>query len=76
MPLHPEARADAPFYVVLNAGSGSADADVRSATIRDVLGAAGPGAQLDPGGLGGAGHDRGAGDAPQLGRPADDPERG
>ena len=41
MPLHPEARADAPFYVVLNAGSGSAEADVRSATIRDVLGGGG-----------------------------------
>jgi diacylglycerol kinase family enzyme len=47
MPLHPEARADAPFYVVLNAGSGRAEADVGSATIRDVLGAAGRACELD-----------------------------
>jgi diacylglycerol kinase family enzyme len=47
MPPHPEARADAPFYVVLNAGSGSAQADVRSATIRDLLDAAGRACELD-----------------------------
>jgi len=40
-------RPDAPFYVVLNAGSGRAEADVRSATIRAVLGAAGRRCELD-----------------------------
>jgi diacylglycerol kinase family enzyme len=32
---------DAPFYIVLNAGSGRAETDLRCATIRDVLAAAG-----------------------------------
>jgi diacylglycerol kinase family enzyme len=47
MPLHPEPRADAPFYVVLNAGSGHAETDVRSTTIREVLAAAGRTCELD-----------------------------
>jgi diacylglycerol kinase family enzyme len=34
-------RPDAPFYVVLNAGSGRTDTALRCATIRDVLEAAG-----------------------------------
>jgi len=40
-------RPDAPFYVVLNAGSGRADTDVRCATIRDVLHAAGRACEID-----------------------------
>lgn len=38
---------DAPFYVVLNAGSGRAETDLRCATIRDVLGAAGRSCELE-----------------------------
>jgi diacylglycerol kinase family enzyme len=34
-------RSDAPFYVVLNAGSGHTDTDLRCTTIRDVLEGAG-----------------------------------
>ena len=40
-------RPGAPFYVVLNAGSGRADTDVRCATIRDVLGEAGRACEID-----------------------------
>lgn len=40
MPI-PEPRPDAPFLVVLNAGSGRAETDVRYSTIRDVLQGAG-----------------------------------
>jgi diacylglycerol kinase family enzyme len=36
-----EPRSDAPFYVVLNAGSGRTDTELRCATIRNVLEAAG-----------------------------------
>ena len=46
MPLHPEARADAPFYVGLTSGSGWAAADERSATRRAGLGAAGRACEL------------------------------
>jgi diacylglycerol kinase family enzyme len=38
---------DAPFYVVLNAGSGRTDTDLRCATIRDVLGAAGRACEIE-----------------------------
>lgn len=40
-------RSDAPFYVVLNAGSGRAETDLRCTTIRDVLGAAGRSCELE-----------------------------
>ena len=40
-------RPDAPFYVVLNAGSGRTDTDLRCATIRAVLGAAGRACEID-----------------------------
>jgi diacylglycerol kinase family enzyme len=42
-----ELRPDAPFYVVLNAGSGRAETDLRCATIRDVLDGAGRTCELD-----------------------------
>jgi diacylglycerol kinase family enzyme len=45
MPAAP--RDHAPFYVVLNAGSGRAETDLRCATIRDVLGAAGRTCELE-----------------------------
>jgi diacylglycerol kinase family enzyme len=41
------ARPDAPLYVVLNAGSGRAETDLRCSTIRDVLGAAGRTCELE-----------------------------
>ncbi|ALK97467.1 diacylglycerol kinase [Massilia sp. WF1] len=40
-------RPDAPFYVVLNAGSGRTDTALRCATIRDVLASAGRACELD-----------------------------
>ena len=40
-------RPDAPFYVVLNAGSGRTETDLRCTTIRDVLGAAGRSCELE-----------------------------
>jgi len=42
-----EARPDAPFYVVLNAGSGRAETELRCSTIRDVIGAAGRRCELE-----------------------------
>jgi diacylglycerol kinase family enzyme len=42
-----EPRPDAPFYVVLNAGSGHAETELRCSTIRDVLAAAGRRCQLE-----------------------------
>lgn len=38
---HPGLAPDAAFYVVLNAGSGRAETELRCSTIRDVLGSAG-----------------------------------
>jgi diacylglycerol kinase family enzyme len=40
-------RPDAPFYVVLNAGSGRTDTELRCATIREVLEAAGRHCELE-----------------------------
>jgi diacylglycerol kinase family enzyme len=40
-------RPDAPFYVVLNAGSGRTDTDLRCATIREVLESAGRRCELE-----------------------------
>jgi diacylglycerol kinase family enzyme len=40
-------RPDAPFYVVLNAGSGRTDTELRCATIRDVLEGAGRRCELE-----------------------------
>ncbi|MFS2020550.1 hypothetical protein ACEN88_28720, partial [Massilia sp. CT11-108] len=45
MPADPP--SDAPFYVVLNAGSGRAETDLRCTTIRAVLGAAGRSCELE-----------------------------
>ncbi|QJE02164.1 diacylglycerol kinase [Massilia forsythiae] len=42
-----EVRPDAPFYVVLNAGSGRAETELRCSTIRDVLEAAGRACELE-----------------------------
>jgi diacylglycerol kinase family enzyme len=39
--------ADAPFFVVLNAGSGHAETELRCSTIRDVLAAAGRRCELE-----------------------------
>jgi diacylglycerol kinase family enzyme len=40
-------RPDAPFYVVLNAGSGRTDTELRCATIREVIEAAGRRCELE-----------------------------
>jgi diacylglycerol kinase family enzyme len=45
MPVDP--RPDAPFYVVLNAGSGRTETDLRCTTIRAVLEAAGRACELE-----------------------------
>lgn len=42
-----EPRPDAPFYVVLNAGSGRTDTELRCSTIRDVLESAGRRCELE-----------------------------
>lgn len=58
MPTHAaDPRCDAPFYVVLNAASGRAEADVRAATIRSVLGEAGRRCEIDV--VGDVAHDGG-----------------
>jgi diacylglycerol kinase family enzyme len=40
-------RPDAPFFIVLNSGSGRTDTDLRCATIKDVLAAAGRRCEID-----------------------------
>jgi hypothetical protein len=45
--LMQDPRPDAPFYVVLNAGSGRTDTALRCATIREVLEGAGRRCELE-----------------------------